>query len=906
MRMFPKLLLAFCVAALVISSIGAWIAYEAGQLGAAAGATQVQTIQALGYALVVVPFGLALVLGVGIARTLGRRLSRIEAGAEAIAGGDLDHRIGDRSADEIGALARALDGTAEALARSTVSQEHLDAIIESIADPLGVVDGEGVVRRVNQAASRLLGRDADAVVGMSVQEVFGAQPEERMAFGQALAGETAITGFDTHFRAPDGTQVPVRVSAAKLPARGEVRGGLVVVAQDVTEVRRSHTALTAAKEAAEAANQAKSEFLANMSHEIRTPLNGVIGMTGHLLDTPLDTEQREYASIIRSSGEALLGVINDVLDFSKIEAGMLELEAHPFDVRGSIEDALDLVAYRASEKGLELLYDVADGVPDRVVGDATRLRQVLVNLLANAVKFTEAGEVVLDVAPCDPSRVPGHLRTIEGCAAGLHVRVRDTGIGIAPEALDDLFSAFTQADASTTRKYGGTGLGLTIAKRLVEAMEGRIWAESEVGRGTTFHVVLPAEPAEPAGPAPTCRGIAALAGQGLLIVDDNATNRRILEVQATKWGLRPTTVASGADALRAVDAGAPFALAILDMQMPEMDGAELARALRQRRPALPLVVLSSMHQTVPLGDLVTASLHKPVKPSQLCRVVVEAVDGGRRAPAPPPAPVAAEPVPARPLPLRVLVAEDNVVNQRVIGLALARLEVTADVVADGDEVLPALHRAASTGRPYDVVLMDLRMPRMDGLEAARQVRLEAALPQPRIIAMTADVTNEKRESSFAVGMDGFLGKPLDRDDLRRVLEGVARAGDEPCLDAHPDTDFPTLFDAADCDLELFESLLAQARIDLSEGLAIIKHALRAEDLAAAARSAHSMKSVAGLLDAPDLRDRCAGTQSAADAGDLMGTVQAFLPLYAATQDALARLDAELDPAPEPVESLVPA
>ena len=919
MRIFPKLLAAFCLAAAVISVIGVGTLYLAGELDAVApgAASTIDQIRLLGYALIVVPFVLALILGVVIAKTLGHRLNRIRIGAQAIADGDLSHRIGDESSDEVGGLARALDATAQALDRSMVSQAHLDAVIESIADPLGVIDGDGKVRRINQAATVLFEQAADEVVGVPAHTLIASPVEDMVTFAQDLSGAPSVTGFETTFEQSDGTLVPVRVSAAKLPPHADgSRGGLVVVAQDVTEVHRAHTALVAAKEAAEAANQAKSEFLANMSHEIRTPLNGVIGMTGHLLDTDLDTDQREYAGIIRSSGEALLSVINDVLDFSKIEAGMLELEAHPFDVRHSMEDALDLVAYRASEKGLELVYDVKEGVPSRVVGDATRLRQVLVNLLANAVKFTEAGEVVLHVAPCDLDSVPSQFHHLKGCSSGLHVSIRDTGIGIAPDALGRLFSAFTQADTSTTRKYGGTGLGLAISKRLVNAMGGAIWAESEVGRGTTFHVVIPADVVHDPRPPATCNGIAALAGQGLLVVDDNATNRRILEVQARKWGLVPTVAATGLDALAIIDAGMPFAVAVLDMQMPEMDGADLARAIRQRRPGLPLVVLSSMHQAPAVGDgLLAASLHKPVKPGQLCRVIVEA------ATAPPvsvPTPMPCEPTsqqisaeplrqPASPVrsSLRVLVAEDNTTNQRVVALTLDRLGYRADMVADGDEVAPALCQAADAGKPYDVVLMDLRMPRMDGLEAARQVRMDVSIPQPRIVAMTADVTNEKREACFAVGMDGFLGKPLDRDALGRTLAEIARAaGPPPPPDAA--APFPLLFDAADGNPALFASLLAQARTDLTDSGAEIKTALRSENLSAVARGAHTIKSVAGLLADKTLRDHCVATQSAADAGDLVGAVRAFLPMYAALQEAIAALDAALVPTPAPPASTGPS
>ena len=949
MKLFPKLILAFCAAALVISAFGyaivrsaddaasvvedrlteagagradaaiarALAALEADTSAAAAearaalGAARdrrpaadvhrsawdaLALVRRYGQALLVVPFGLALALGLIISKTLGQRLGRIARVVQAVGAGDLKSQIGDTSADEVGQLARTLDETTGALARSMVSQAHLDAIIESIPDPLGVADGEGRVVRINRAAAELFGRDAEAVVGSPAGDLFAEQREDVAAFFTALSGRDALTGLDSHFQRPDGERVPVRLSAARLPDGGGQRGGLVVVAQDVTEVRRTHEALVAAKEAAERANHAKSEFLANMSHEIRTPLNGVIGMTGHLLDTDLSDEQREFAAAVRSSGEALLGVVNDVLDFSKIEAGMLELEAQPFDVRACIEDALDLVAYRASEKGLNLAYDVGEGVPARVVGDATRLRQVLVNLLANAVKFTEAGEVVVEVEPCDPDAVPPHLRRLEGCETGLHLRVRDTGIGIAPGRLDAVFDPFTQADASTTRRYGGTGLGLTISRRLVDAMGGRIWAESVSGRGTTFHVAVPAEVVVSAAPTVPCDGIERLAGRGVLIVDDNATNRRILRAQAEAWGLVPTVVASADEARAAVAGGPPFAVAVLDLQTAGDDGpgaAGLARSLREVRPGLALVLLSPAHRVpaVPLG-LSAGLVSRPLKPRQLCRAIVEAVGAApvsdasgpprRRVAAPVAAPRAAD---APPSPLRILMAEDNAVNQRVIGLALQRAGFRHDVVADGDEVLPALRRAADAGRPYDVVLMDIRMPRVDGIDAGRAVRADDALPQPRIVAMTADVTAAKREACFAAGFDGFLSKPLDREALVRVLSDIERATHGPAA-APPgaETAYPRLAQMADGDARLLADLLADARAEITEGLAAIKAALRAEDLSTAARHVHTLKSVAGLLDAGELYALCEETQHAADAGRLVEAVHAFLPLHAhATQ-----------------------
>ena len=720
----------------------------------------------------------AILIAVFLSRSISQPLKDLTAAAKEIGKGHLGSKIQIKSHDEIGQLARVFNKMANDLSQTTVSKDYVDGIIKSMGDALLVTSSDGLIVTVNAATCRLLGYAESELIGKPEHATLQHSRQDGTHYlrdesliHSTLEGGTDHQITDEVFWRKDGTSFPVEYTST--PNReNNKRIGTVITFRDTTERKQMEEELRQARDAALESARLKSEFLANMSHEIRTPMNGVIGMTGLLLDTELTTDQRDFAQTIHSSADSLLNIINDILDFSKIEAGKLQFEILEFDLRSAIEDALELLADRALAKNIELASLIPCKFPTALLGDPGRLRQVLTNLIGNAVKFTDRGEVIV--------RATNEVETDTSIV--VRFTVSDTGIGIGPAVQKNLFEPFVQADGSTTRKYGGTGLGLCISRQLVELMNGEIGVTSTPGEGSTFWFTaeFDKQPPKSVSVAPVKQSLDQLR---VLIVDDNATNRRILRHQSKCWGMVPTETESGQQALTLLSAaaadGAAYDLAILDLMMPEMDGFDLARAIKATPEiaSVPLVLLTSFgerrHSVVAQEVGIAAYLTKPVRQSKLFETLTTVMSDDMKQWS------ASESVLLSPRRERrgvtqeeaklsnelILVAEDNIVNQKVAIRQLKKLGFRADAVANGREAIEALGRI-----PYALVLMDCQMPEMDGYAATIEIRrLEGITKRTPIVAMTAHALEGDREKCIEAGMDDYISKPVKTEELERVI-----------------------------------------------------------------------------------------------------------------------------------------
>ena len=736
------------------------------------------------------------------------------------------------------------------------SEERHRMIIEEMADSYWEMDLTGHFTFFNNRVMIEQGRTREELLSLnnSTNRPHIDDENQQKAF-QALrrvfvTGE-ALRGVTYELIRGDGQRYMIESTISLIKDADGTPIGFRGISRDVTKRIAAEKELQKAKEAAEAANQAKSEFLANMSHEIRTPMNGILGMTELTLDTELSGDQREYLSLVKSSAEALLALINDILDFSKIEAGKFELDPISFHLRDSLDDTMKTLALRAHQKGLELACQVAADVPDALIGDPSRLRQIVINLVGNAIKFTEQGEVVLQVSVEE--------QTNDDLI--LHFAISDTGIGIPAEKQAVIFEAFSQADNSTTRRYGGTGLGLTISARLVALMKGQVWVKSAPGLGSTFHFTTRLAKQTDAPIVSTAPLAVNWHHLPVLIVDDNATNRRILEEVLSNWQMKPVAVAGGPEALHVLQeakaAGRPFALVLLDAHMPEMDGFTLAEAIKQQAGMTgeTIMMLSSGGQH---GDAarcrelgLSAYLTKPVKQSELLNAILTVLDATQNN-QPHSQFVTRHSLRENRAHYRILLAEDNPVNQR---LAIRLLEKEGHIIVVASDGNAAL--AAYTREPFDVILMDVQMPELNGYEVtaairAREQETGAHIP---IIAMTAHAMKGDRERCLAAGMDGYLSKPIKARDLIETVEKHALMCRIDASIAAPESSAFACIDKkvallqASDDVELLVEIIELFLADSPALLQELQNALATDNAAAMCRAAHTLKGAAGNFGA---------------------------------------------------------
>ena len=675
----------------------------------------------------------------------------------------------DRQGNIIGTVGISRDVTVhhEMEAALQVERDRLRTLIDNLPDHIFIKDRQGRFVTVNstlvsalgkQSESELIGLADREIFDLTLAKVFEADDQQVMDDGKTLLNrEEELVTADGSRRTILTTKVPLRNKSGAV-------FGLVGICRDITERKLVEEELRRAKDAAEVASRAKSDFLANMSHEIRTPMNAVIGMTELLLDTQLQPEQRDFLETIRDSADSLLEIINDILDFSKIESGKVELESYPIEVREWLGDTVRTLAIRAHAKKIELAFEIDEAVPQFVMGDGLRLRQIVLNLVGNAIKFTAHGEVVASVQV--ESQTDDEIQ--------LHFAVRDTGIGISPDQISRVFEAFEQADTSMTRRFGGTGLGLSISSRLVSLMGGRIWVQSKLGEGSTFHFLVNfTKPKASSSPSSDAHDLVMVTGLRVLIVDDNDTNRRILLKMCQNWQMQPTAVGDAATALEilrlASKSGPPFDLVLTDASMPEVDGFTLASHIRQddKISSVIVMMLTSLDQkqgTQELDSLgIRSYLVKPVKQSDLFDAIMQAMDGRRLDR---PAPVELQQTASQLPPLSILLAEDSLANQKLaIGL-LKRWGHTVTVANNGRE---AVDLAAKTD--YDLILMDIQMPELDGMEATALIRQEQTRSGKRvpIIAMTAHAMKGDRKLCLDAGMDDYVSKPVRPHDLLAAM-----------------------------------------------------------------------------------------------------------------------------------------